>query len=370
MPKLSVMTVVGTRPEIIRLSALITLLDSVTSHKLVHTGQNSDRELNQVFFEDLGLRLPDIYLDVDTSSMGTVMGQTLMKIEKLLIADRPDALMILGDTNSAIASIVAERMQIPVYHMEAGNRSYDANVPEEFNRRMVDHASSFNLPYNSHSRANLEREGIHPRFICVTGSPIPEVVRAQAEKVQNSKILDALALVPRNYILASLHRQENVDEVSALAQIMQALDQIALEFDRDVILSTHPRTRARLGEFGLSTSKRIRMEKPFSFSDYNRLQMDAYCVISDSGTISEEASILGFPAVSLRESFERPEAFGTASISLTGLSADSIIRNISWAVDRKPTGLPEGYDQEHFSKIVVNFLFSTAHLHKVWKNIR
>jgi len=365
-----VLTVVGTRPEVIRLSRVIPLLDASVDHVLAHTGQNADPNLNEIFFHELGLRTPDYQFGVKTSSLGRMLADILVSTEEVIELEKPDAFLVLGDTNSALSALMAKRMNIPVYHMEAGNRSYDANVPEEFNRRMVDHASSFNLPYNSHSRANLEREGIHPRFICVTGSPIPEVFRAQAEKVQNSKILDALALVPRNYILASLHRQENVDEVSALDQIMQALDQIALEFDRDVILSTHPRTRARLGEFGLSTSKRIRMEKPFSFSDYNRLQMDAYCVISDSGTISEEASILGFPAVSLRESFERPEAFGTASISLTGLSADSIIRNISWAVDRKPTGLPEGYDQEHFSKIVVNFLFSTVHLHKVWKNIR
>lgn len=369
MRQLRVVTIVGTRPEIIRLSALIPLLDRLTNHKLVHTGQNSDKELNEIFFEDLGLRPPDVYLNVDTSSMGSVMGQTIIKSEELFLADRPDALMILGDTNSAVAAIVAERMHIPVFHMEAGNRSFDANVPEEFNRRMVDHASSFNLPYNSHSRANLINEGIHPRFLCVTGSPIREVFEMQSEKIRNSKVLEDMGLSPKNYFLASIHRQENVDNRSHLTQIMQALEEIASEFDRDIILSTHPRTRARLNEFGLASSKKIRLEKPFSFSDYNRLQLDAFCVISDSGTISEEAAIIGFPAVSLRESFERPEALETSSISLTGLTAESISRNIRWAIERVSSGLPEGYSQQYFSHVVANFLFSTVSLHRVWKNL-
>ena len=367
MKKLKVVTIVGTRPEIIRLSALIPKLDQFTDHVLVHTGQNSDKNLNDVFFQDLSLRSPDYYLDVDTTSMGRVMGDTIKKSEEVFKKELPDAVMILGDTNSAIAAIVAERMHIPVYHMEAGNRSFDANVPEELNRRMVDHVASFNLPYNSHSKHNLLAEGIHPRRILVTGSPLKEVLERNKEGISQSKILKKLSLTPGDFFLASIHRQENVDSPERLRKAIDCLERLSSEHELPVLVSTHPRTKKRLEMEGLSKVDRLLFHEPFGFNDYQCLQMNAKCVVSDSGTISEESSLLGFRAVTLRDSMERPEALEVGTMIQTGLDMTNFLQSVElvMAQNISPT-IPEGYDVKDFSTRVLRFLFSTARLNHSW----
>ena len=369
MRKLKVVTIVGTRPEIIRLSALIPKLDRSTDHVLVHTGQNSDANLNEVFFQDLELRPPNLFLNVDTSSMGTVMGDTIRKAEELLAREQPDAVMILGDTNSSIAAVVAERMHIPVYHMEAGNRSFDANVPEELNRRMVDHVSSFNLPYNDYALRNLLSEGIHPRRISKTGSPIPEVFDNYKEKVHSSDVLRRLDLEARKYILVSVHRQENVDFPLRLSAVIQGLVALREHFKLPVLVSTHPRTKARLNLNEDAELDGILFHDPFGYLDYNKLQMNAFCVVSDSGTISEEAAIQRFPAVSIRSSIERPEALEAGSIILTGLEPESLVRSVDLATRSQAISLPEGYETLDFSERVLRFLFSTVTLHGQWSGL-
>ncbi len=371
MRKLKVVTIVGTRPEIIRLSRLIPMLDEFTEHVLVHTGQNYDRQLNEVFFEDLELRHPDYYLNVDTSSFGAVMGDTLMKTEEVFLKEKPDAVMILGDTNSAIAAVVAERMHIPVYHMEAGNRSFDNNVPEELNRKMVDHVASFNLPYNDYSMRNLLNEGIHPRFIHKTGSPMLEIFEHYKEKILKSNVLEKLGLAKQGYFLVSLHRQENVDNPSRLKQAIEALVAVRDEWGLPILVSTHPRTRKRLEEMSSQNLPGITFHEPFGYLDYNKLQLDSKCVISDSGTISEESSIMGFPAVTLRDSMERPEALESASIQMSGLATPkSLVSQIGFALRKKNLPiLPEGYGSPNFSLRVVSFVLSSAELHARWKNL-
>jgi len=371
LKNLKVMTIVGTRPEIIRLSRLVPKLDKYTNHVFVHTGQNDDPQLNEVFFRDLDLRKPDYYLGVDTSTMGSTMGDTLKKCEELLVREKPDAVMILGDTNSAIAAIVAERMHIPVYHMEAGNRSFDANVPEELNRKMVDHVSSFNLPYNEYSLRNLLREGINPRFICVTGSPVLEIYDQYKEKISSSKALDQLGLKGQSYFLVSVHRQENVDQKSRLEEVIRCLKAIRDKWGLPVLVSTHPRTKRRLEEHGIELVDGITFHAPFGYLDYNQLQVNAKCVISDSGTISEESAILGFPAVSLRDSIERPESLDAGAMILSGLDSENLISSIELSLgEESKSRTPAGYDSDNFSDVVLKFLFSTAKKHKSWLGIR
>ena len=371
MSKLKVLTIVGTRPEIIRLSRLIPKLDEYTDHVFVHTGQNSDPKLNDVFFADLELRQPDYYLNVDTSSMGSVMGDTIKKSEELFLKEKPDAVMILGDTNSAVAAIVAERMHIPVYHMEAGNRSFDANVPEELNRRMVDHVASFNLPYNDYSLRNLLAEGIHPRNTCVTGSPIKEIYEHYKGKIAKSNVLKELGLQKDGYFLVSVHRQENVDLPERLEAVVECLIAVRDKWGLPVLVSTHPRTKARLEKLGLLKVEGLNFHEPFGYLDYNKLQMNARCVISDSGTISEESSILGFPAVTMRDSIERPEAIATGSIMLTGLLPRDVVASISLALDASASGaIPAGYESDDFSIRVLKFLLSSHHRHGDWMGLR
>jgi len=283
-------------------------LDEYTDHILVHTGQNSDSKLNEVFFEDLELRQPDYFLNVDTSSMGSVMGDVLRKSEQVFLKEKPAAVMILGDTNSSIAAIVAERMHIPVYHMEAGNRSFDNNVPEELNRKMVDHVASFNLPYNDYSMRNLLAEGIHPRFIQKTGSPIREIYEHYKDKIAASTAVEDLGLKPGGYFLVSVHRQENVDLPERLEKVLDCLVAVREEWGMPIMVSTHPRTRVRLEALDRKNLEGVTFHDPFGYLDYNKLQKEAKCVISDSGTISEESSLIGFSAVTLRDSMERPEA--------------------------------------------------------------
>ena len=323
---MKVMTIVGTRPEIIRLSCVVQRLDASVDHVLVHTGQNYDHQLNQVFFDDLGLRAPDHYLEVDTSSLGRVLGETLIKTEQVLTEERPDAVLVLGDTNSCIAAVMAKRMRIPVYHMEAGNRCFDENVPEETNRRLVDHVADFNLVYTEHARRNLLAEGLHPRRILLTGSPMREVLDRYRSQIEASDILDDLGLEPRGYFLVSAHREENVDQPERLRKLLECLEAVADAWELPVVVSTHPRTRRRLEVLeGWESRPDIRFLDPFGFHDYNHLQMHARCVLSDSGTISEESSLLGFPAITLRESIERPEALDAGAIIMTGLNADDVL---------------------------------------------
>lgn len=371
MSKIKVVTIVGTRPEIIRLSRLIPKLDEYTDHVFVHTGQNSDPKLNDVFFADLELRQPDYYLNVDTSSMGSVMGDTIKKSEELFLKEKPDAVMILGDTNSAVAAIVAERMHIPVYHMEAGNRSFDANVPEELNRRMVDHVASFNLPYNDYSLRNLRAEGIHPRNICITGSPIREIYEYYKGKIAKSNVLKELGLQKDGYFLVSVHRQENVDLPERLEAVVECLRAVRDKWGLPVLVSTHPRTKARLEKLGLLQVEGLNFHEPFGYLDYNNLQMNAKCVISDSGTISEEASVVGFPAVSLRDSIERPESIDAGSIILTGLDPSNLVQSITAQLELSVSlEIPQGYDTNDFSSRVLKFLFSTSNKHAQWKGLR
>jgi len=371
LKKLKVVTIVGTRPEIIRLSRLIPKLDEYTDHIFVHTGQNSDPKLNEVFFEDLELRQPDYFLNVDTSSMGSVMGDTLKKAEEVFLEEKPDAVMILGDTNSAIAAVVAERMHIPVYHMEAGNRSFDNNVPEELNRKMVDHVASFNLPYNDYSMRNLLAEGIHPRFIQKTGSPIREIYEHYKDKIAKSTVVEDLGLTPRSYFLVSVHRQENVDLPERLEKVLDCLVAVREKWNMPVMVSTHPRTRVRLEALARKDLEGITFHEPFGYLDYNKLQLEAKCVISDSGTISEESAIAGFSAVSLRDSIERPEALESGSMILTGVDPAILLQAIEIETTLERTAaVPEGYETFEFSSRVLKFLISTAGKHKNWKGLR
>jgi UDP-N-acetylglucosamine 2-epimerase (non-hydrolysing) len=369
--RLKVVTIVGTRPEIIRLSRLIPKLDEYTDHILVHTGQNSDPKLNEVFFEDLELRQPDYFLNVDTSSMGKVMGDVLKKSEEVFLKEKPDAVMILGDTNSSIAAIVAERMHIPVYHMEAGNRSFDNNVPEELNRKMVDHVSSFNLPYNDYSMRNLLAEGIHPRFIQKTGSPIREIYERYKGKIAKSTIVEDLGLTAGGYFLVSVHRQENVDFPERLEQVLDCLLAVRDEWNLPVIVSTHPRTKIRLEVLSRSGLEGITFHEPFGYLDYNKLQNEARCVISDSGTVGEEASVMGFYAVTLRDSMERPEALESGALMMTGLNPQAVIRAIQLQCSSKPSAsIKTGYEVSDFSDRVIKFIFSTADKAADWRGIR
>lgn len=369
---MKVLTVVGTRPEIIRLSRVIACLDESVDHVLVHTGQNWDHQLNGVFFDDLGLRKPDHVLDVDTSSLGAVLGDTLRKTEDVLAQERPDAFLVLGDTNSAISAVMAKRMRVPVYHMEAGNRCFDENVPEETNRRLVDHVADFNLVYTEHARRNLLAEGLHPRRISLTGSPMREVLKYYRPQIDASDALQRTGVAGDGYFLVSAHREENVDSPIRLRALLDCLVAVRDRWGLPVLVSTHPRTRLRLGQLdGAADLARISFHEPFGFHDYNCLQLNARCVLSDSGTISEESSLLGFPAVTLRSSIERPEALDTGAILMADLRPDSVVAGIEAAVlDRPKTDLPQGYEVANCSIRVRNFILSTAFEHATWAGLR
>ena len=375
MKKLKVVTIAGTRPEIIRLSATIGLLEEHVDHILIHTGQNYDYELNQVFFDDLELRVPDYFLCVDTSTLGRVLGETLINVEPILKEENPDAVLILGDTNASIAAIMAKRLKIPVYHMEAGNRSFDFNVPEEINRRIIDHVADFNLAYTENSRRHLLAEGLPHRRVYVTGSPMYEVLHNNRERIKASTILEELNLEKQRFFLASVHREENVDYPNNLRKIVTALNTLAQSYDVPVIVSTHPRTRGRLEEMhGIDIDSRLRFLKPFGFFDYNLLQLNAMCVLSDSGTVSEESSILGFPAVTVRQSMERPEAMDAGTIILTGLDPNTILDSVRLAMlEFESAGgyaqiCPE-YEVTNTSWRVLKLILGTARLSNHWNGI-
>ena len=379
MKRLKVMTILGTRPEIIRLSRVMARLDTYTDHVVVHTGQNWDYELNEVFFEDLGVRKPDHFLGTGGGTLGETLGKILIESEKVIAIEKPDAVVVLGDTNSAISAIMARRMKVPVYHMEAGNRSFDRNVPEETNRKLVDHISDFNLVYTEHARRHLLSEGVHHRRIYLTGSPMREVLDHYWEDIQASDILNRIGLNDRGYFIVSLHREENVDSAARLLQLVRALNRIAQQYDMPVIVSTHPRTRKRLDALtDVTLDKRVQWMKPFGFHDYNKLQMRAFCAISDSGTIAEESSMLGFPAITPRDAIERPEGLDVGCLIMTGLSADTILDGISAVTrgfaDREkanlPHPVPNDYCITNTSERVVNLVLGTARLSNTWDGIR
>ncbi|MDR2486345.1 MAG: UDP-N-acetyl glucosamine 2-epimerase, partial [Clostridiales Family XIII bacterium] len=314
MESLKLVTIVGTRPEIIRLSETIKCADRHFDHVLVHTGQNWDYTLNQIFFEDLGLREPDFYLDAVGDDLGQTMGNIIAKSYKVLREASPDAVLILGDTNSALSAISAKRLKIPIFHMEAGNRCWDWNVPEMINRTIVDHISDINLSYTEHARRYLLAEGIDGKTIFVTGSPMREVLEGMQGKIASSDILDRLSVKRGGYIVLSAHREENIDDDVRIHRLMDAVNHVAENTGLPVIYSTHPRSRKRLEEAGIALHPLVRCEQPFGFTDYVRLQQDSHCVLSDSGTLSEESAILGFPAVLIRTSTERPEVLDSGNI--------------------------------------------------------
>jgi UDP-N-acetylglucosamine 2-epimerase (non-hydrolysing) len=388
--KLKVLTVVGTRPEIIRLSRVMSLLDEQVNHIIAHTGQNYDYELNEIFFKDLELRKPDHFLNVDVSSLEASVGDIIRKSGELLREVKPDALLVLGDTNSCLSAYMAKRLHIPIFHMEAGNRCFDFNVPEETNRRLIDHIADFNLVYTEHARRHLISEGLPHRRIYLTGSPMYEVLQYYKPKIEASAILEQLSLISpgsgnrkpasgersgaSEYFLFSIHREENVDNSGNLHKIILILNRIAEQYKVPVIVSTHPRTRKRLEALpGLKMNSLIQFLKPFGFTDYVNLQLNAVCTISDSGTISEESAILNFPAVSLRNSMERPEAQDAGTIILTGLDQDIVINAIEIAINEqkiKPAKqIPVDYQVPDTSWRVTKLIQGLSLLSNKWNGI-
>jgi len=375
MPKLKVLTVVGTRPEIIRLACVLKELDAHTEHVLVHTGQNYDYELNEIFFKDLDLRKPDHFLGAAGATPAETIGQTLIRIDPLLDSIKPDAFLVLGDTNSCVTVIAAKRRRIPVFHMEAGNRCFDDRVPEEINRRLVDHLADINLPYSDHARQLLLREGLPPDRVIKTGSPMFEVLSSFRAKIDASKILADHNLKRGDYFVVSAHREENVDDPVRLRALCDSLNVIARQYHRRVIVSTHPRTRKRIEAMGLQFDALVELHKPFGFTDYVALQMGAHAVLSDSGTITEESSILGFPALNLRDTHERHEGMEEAAVMLTGLSPTSVLRALEVLLAQRAAGggvvrIPADYTMPDVSKKVLRILLSyTDYVNRtVWRS--
>tara|TARA_B100000989_G_C19504050_1_gene455631 strand:- start:563 stop:1687 length:1125 start_codon:yes stop_codon:yes gene_type:complete len=373
---MKVLTVVGTRPEIIKLSMVLKLLDSKLDHVLVHTGQNFDKELNENFFSDLGLKSPHYYLDASADNPITTISNMLVKVNEVLEKEKPDAFVIYGDTNSCISVLAAKRKKIPIFHMEAGNRCFDLNVPEEVNRKLVDHLSDINFVLTEHARRYLIREGISQDQIILSGSHMPEILEEYKEKISTSKIMKSLNLENNEFILVSSHREEIVDDHNNLKKLVECLDEISDFYKKKIIVSTHPRTKNRLEEIGISISgenKAISFLKPFNFTDYINLQKNAFCVISDSGTIAEESAILNFPAVTIRPTHERPEVYDSGTLIMSEINPDSIKKSIDLArdfIDKESNkNLVEDYQYRETSKIIVNNIFSlTAKINKyTWR---
>lgn len=360
MTRLRVMTIVGTRPEIIRLSEVIKAFDRAFDHILVHTGQNYDHNLSKVFFEDLGLRDPDHFLDAAHGSLGENLGRIIERSFAVLSLERPDALLVLGDTNSALSVIPAKRLKIPIFHMEAGNRCYDPNVPEEINRRIVDHTADVNLTYTEHSRRNLLQEGLPSKYLFVTGSPMLEVLNANTNAIDDSAILSQLQLQPNEYFVVSAHREENIDGSSKFQSLCAALNAIARQYGLPLVFSTHPRTAHRIAQERPNLDPLIRNMDPLGFHDYVALQRNSRCVLSDSGTLSEESAMLGFPAVLLRDSTERPEAVDAGTIVVGNVDAASILQSIEVALapSPRPARLPFEYGVGTVSNTVVRLVQS------------
>lgn len=360
---LKVVTFVGTRPEIIRLSRVIPLLDERCDHVLVHTGQNYDYELNEIFFTDLSIRKPDHFLDAAGASSAETIGNVIAKADHLLREVRPEAVLILGDTNSALAAIAAKRLRIPIFHMEAGNRCFDQRVPEEINRKIVDHTSDINLTYSAIARENLLREGLSADMVIRTGSPMMEVLEHYKSRIDSSDALSQLGLSPREYFLVSSHREENVDRKEGVLALAAIMSDLAERYGFPVIMSTHPRTKKRIDEWGVSFHPAVQLAKPFGFSDYIALQQSAFAVLSDSGTITEESAILNFPAVNLRETHERHEGMEEASVMMAGLNVDRVrqalgVLETQARGDERTLRLPADYDAPNVSEKVVRIIHS------------
>lgn len=379
MKKLKIATILGTRPEIIRLSRVMAALDRHLDHVLIHTGQNYDYELNELFFSNLGVKKPNHFLGAAGNSLGETLGGILIGTEKVLAEECPDAVLILGDTNSAIAAIMARRMKIPIYHMEAGNRCFDKNVPEETNRRLVDHISDFNLTYTEHARRHLLSEGMQHRRVYVTGSPMREVLDHYRPQIEASEVLDRIGLEAGKYFIVSMHREENVDSKDRLISLVETLNAVAEQYGYPMIVSTHPRTRSRLDAIqGLTLHEKVQAMKPFGFHDYNKLQMLCFCSISDSGTIAEESSMLGFPAITPRDTIERPEGIDTGSLIMTGLDCATVLAAIkvitTQHAERVAAGIkhpiPNDYTVTDTSARVLNLILGTAKLSNIWDGVR
>ncbi|MBR6328444.1 MAG: UDP-N-acetylglucosamine 2-epimerase (non-hydrolyzing) [Lachnospiraceae bacterium] len=364
--KMKVMTILGTRPEIIRLSEVMKLCDKYFDHIMVHTGQNYDYTLNQVFFENLKLREPDYYLDSVGKNLGETMGNIIAKSYTLMEEVKPEAVLILGDTNSALSAISAKRLKIPIFHMEAGNRCWDWNVSEMINRKIVDHISDINLPYTEHSRRYLISEGIDGKTVFVTGSPMREVLEAHREEIAASDVLERLELKERGFFLVSAHREENIDLEDNFMALMQAINHIAETYGMPVIYSTHPRSQKFIDSRGFKFHPLVRNLKPFGFFDYNRLQQSAYCVLSDSGTLSEESAMLGFPGVLIRTSTERPEVLDKGTVVIGGIKTEDVERAAKLAVSMYENGeklaMPGDYIDENVSVKVVKLIQSYTHI--------
>jgi len=362
--KLKVMTIFGTRPEIIRLSRVFAKLDQYIHHIMVHTGQSYDYEINKIFFEQLAIRQPDYFLEVKAETLGGQLANIIARSEEVLLKEKPDALLILGDTNSALSAIVAKRMKIPIFHMEAGNRCFDENVPEEISRKIIDHISDINLPYSENARLYLLREGIAPGKIYVIGSPMAEVLSYYQSGIEQSKILTELGLSSQKYFLASLHREENVDSQESLIELIESLNAVADKYQLPIMVSTHPRTAKRLAEQQLKVHQLINFHKPFGYFDYIQLQKNAFCVLSDSGTILEEASILQFPAVQVRVSSERPEAYDEGVAILSGLDQNVILQSIEIISGQRQAGekfnIPKNYQNTNVSSKVLRLIVGLA----------
>ena len=376
MKKLKVMTIVGTRPEIIRLSATIKACDKYFEHILVHTGQNWDYTLNEVFFDDLELRAPNHYLDSVGDTLGETMGNIIAKSYDIMQQEKPDAVLILGDTNSALAAISAKRLKIPIFHMEAGNRCWDWNVSEMINRKIVDHISDINLPYTEHSRRYLISEGIDGKTIFVTGSPMHEVLRDHRDKINKSNVLETLNLEKGKYILVSAHREENIDNEENFMALMTSINNIADKYQMPVIYSTHPRSRKFIDGRDFKFNPLVQTLKPFGFLDYNKLQMNSYCVLSDSGTLSEESAMLGFPGVLIRTSTERPEVLDKGTVVVGGIKGNDVQQAMELAVamqdNNEETVLPHDYIDTNVSVKVVKLIQSYTHIvnKTVWGKVR
>jgi UDP-N-acetyl-L-fucosamine synthase len=357
MKKLKLMTIVGTRPEIIKLSEIIKKSDKYFDHVLVHTGQNYDYSLNQVFFEDLGIREPDFYLNVVGDHLGQTMGNILTKSYEIMDKVQPDAVLVLGDTNSCLSVICAKRLKIPVFHMEAGNRCFDENLPEEVNRRIVDHTSDVNLCYTEHARNYLNWEGVAKERTYVVGSPMAEILKVNKQKIDNSKVLDTLKLEKGKYILLSAHREENIDIEDNFIALMNAVNAMADKYDLPVIYSTHPRSKKFIEQRGFKFHSNVRSLQPFGFADYNHLQKHAFCVVSDSGTIAEEASYFKFPAVSVRTSTERPEALDKGNMVIGSITTEQVLQAVDMAVEMNKQGdlgkdVPNYTDENVSTKVI------------------
>ncbi|MDR5730483.1 MAG: UDP-N-acetylglucosamine 2-epimerase (non-hydrolyzing) [Terriglobia bacterium] len=363
MKKLKIATIIGTRPEVIRLSRVMAALDRHCDQLVIHTGQNYDYELNGIFFDDLGIRMPDIFLGAAGETAAETIGNIIISSSRVLAEERPDAVLVLGDTNSCLAVIGAKRLKIPSFHMEAGNRCFDLRVPEEINRRIVDHTADVNLPYSQISREYLVSEGLDPRYIIVTGSPMREVLSYYAPRIEASDALDRIGVQPGHYVLVSAHREENIDDLRQFSKLIDVLNTVAEHFDVPIILSTHPRTRKRIESVGSNLDVRVLLMKPFGFCDYVTLQKNARLVLSDSGTITEESSILNFPALNIRDAHERPEGMEEGAVMMVGLSPERVLQGAA-ILEGQPRGdqrllhIIADYEADNVSEKVVRIVQS------------